>query len=251
MVLAKARIDFEEVYAFVSKHINLRALQAAVVERDLELHQLDVKTAFLNGDLEEEIYVQGPQGYEQGGPNVVPPQAHLVRVTPSAACVAHALKEGARELRVRGVLEDAALFSGVVNGERVYPIVHCRGTQARPRGHWVAALGVVRYLVGTAEAGITFGESGEVLEAFHDADYAGYVFLMYAEAVSWSSRFQPTVAASTVESEYMSAGQAVKEALWFRKLGGDLGLDLGTVKIYCDNQGTTRLFFGIQLPHRG
>ncbi|GAQ85528.1 hypothetical protein KFL_002390190 [Klebsormidium nitens] len=35
----------------------------------------------------------------------------------------------------------------------------------------------------------------------------------------------------------MSAAQALKEALWFPKLGGDLELDLGTVLIYCDNQG--------------
>ena len=39
----------------------------------------------------------------------------------------------------------------------------------------------------------------------------------------------------------MSAGNAVKEALWFRKLGGDFGLDLGTVLIHCDNQGAIQL----------
>jgi hypothetical protein len=49
------------------------------------------------------------------------------------------------------------------------------------------------------------------------------------------------VAVSTVEAEYLSAGQAVKEALWFRKLGADLGLDLGHVQIYCDNQGAIQL----------
>ena len=117
--------------------------------------------------------------------------------------------------------------------------------------HWQAALGVVRYLAGTAEDGVTFGGSGETLVGYCDADYAGdvdtrrsttgYVFLMFGGAVSWSSRLQPTVAASTVEAEYLSAAQAVKEALWFRKLGGDLELDLGTVQIYCDNQGAIRL----------
>ncbi|GAQ89556.1 hypothetical protein KFL_005350110 [Klebsormidium nitens] len=40
---------------------------------------------------------------------------------------------------------------------------------------------------------------------------------------------------------YMSVGKAVKEALWFRKLGGDLGLDLETVLIYCNNQRAMRL----------
>ncbi len=117
--------------------------------------------------------------------------------------------------------------------------------------HWEAALGVVRYLVGTADYGLTFGGRNETLVGYCDADYAGdldsrrsttgYVFLMFGGAVSWSSRLQPTVAVSTVEAEYLSAGQAVKEALWFQKLGADLILNLGHVQIYCDNQGAIQL----------
>ncbi|GAQ93029.1 hypothetical protein KFL_012600010 [Klebsormidium nitens] len=47
-----------------------------------------------------------------------------------------------------------------------------RHTSAPTEAHWTAAHGVVCYLAGTAEAGITFGGSGEVLEAFCDADNA-------------------------------------------------------------------------------
>jgi hypothetical protein len=68
--LQKQGIDFGEVYAPVSKHTT-RALLAVVAARDMELHQLDVKTAFLNGKLEEEIYMQQPQGYKEGGPGMV------------------------------------------------------------------------------------------------------------------------------------------------------------------------------------
>jgi hypothetical protein len=69
-------VDFTEVFAPVSKHTTLRVLLSVVVAEDLELHQLDVKTAFLNGELEEEIYMRQPLGYEEGGPNMV---CHLRR----------------------------------------------------------------------------------------------------------------------------------------------------------------------------
>jgi hypothetical protein len=65
---------------------------------------------------------------------------------------------------------------------------------------------------------------------------------MHGRAVSWSSRLQLTVAALTVEAEYMGAAvAAMKEALWFRKLAGDIGLEIGRVQILCDNQGAIKL----------
>jgi hypothetical protein len=44
-----------------------------------------------------------------------------------------------------------------------------------------------------------------------------------------------------VEAEYMGAAAAVKEALWFRKLGADLGMQWSSVRIFCDNQGAIKL----------
>jgi len=117
--------------------------------------------------------------------------------------------------------------------------------------HWGAAKGVLRYLAGTAGMGITFKGGEAPLVGYCDSDYAGdidsrrsttgYVFIMHGGAVSWNSKLQATVAVSTTEAEYMAAAGAVKEALWLRKLMGDFGIPIKTVKIYGDNQGAIKL----------
>ena len=52
----KEGIDYQEVFAHVVKHVSIRMLLSLVVNRDLELEQMDVKTAFLHGNLEEDLY---------------------------------------------------------------------------------------------------------------------------------------------------------------------------------------------------
>ena len=57
-------IDYNEVFSPVVKHRSIRTILAIVAKEDLELEQLDVKTAFLHGTLDETIYMQQPQGFE-------------------------------------------------------------------------------------------------------------------------------------------------------------------------------------------
>jgi hypothetical protein len=312
--LQKQGVDFEEVYALVSKHTTLRVLLAIVAQQDLELHQLDVKTAFLNGELEEEIYMQQPQGYEQGGPNIV---CRLLRTLYGLRQAPRAwhqcLKKVLENLEFVASSTDAALFQSTMDGETVwllvwvddilvaaqgeervakvkvhltakfdvrdlgpatyflgmelshdreapslkltqkklmgelnnryglayararsvpqaageklrkegepldtvrFPYSECVGSQlylsvctrpdiAQAVGvlarymaaptivHWEAALGVVCYLVGIVDYGLTFGGSSEIFVGYYDANYTGdldsrrsttgYVFLMFGE----------------------------------------------------------------------
>lgn len=60
-------IDYNEVFSPVVKHSFIRIVLALVAQLDLELVQLDVKTAFLHGDLEEEIYMTQPEGFKVVG----------------------------------------------------------------------------------------------------------------------------------------------------------------------------------------
>jgi hypothetical protein len=63
----KEGIDYNETFALVAKMTSICILLALIAIEDLEVHQMDVKTTFLNGDLEEEIYMDQPKGYISEG----------------------------------------------------------------------------------------------------------------------------------------------------------------------------------------
>eukprot|EP00253_Pinus_taeda_P023348 PITA_23348 len=63
----KKWVDFDEVFSPVVKMTSIRTILRLVAVEYLHLEQLDVKTTFLHGHLEEEIYMQQPQGYEVKG----------------------------------------------------------------------------------------------------------------------------------------------------------------------------------------
>jgi hypothetical protein len=56
-------IDYHDTFSPVSKKDSFTIIMALVAHFDLELHQMDVKTAFLHGSLEEEVYMKQPEGF--------------------------------------------------------------------------------------------------------------------------------------------------------------------------------------------
>ena len=58
-------VDFNETFALVAKFTTIRCIVALGTALDLEMHQINVKMAFLNGDLEEDIYIEQPSRFVQ------------------------------------------------------------------------------------------------------------------------------------------------------------------------------------------
>jgi len=59
----KEGVDYNEIFSPVVKHTSIRVLLAMVAMDNMELEQMDVKTAFLHGHIEEEIYMKQPDGF--------------------------------------------------------------------------------------------------------------------------------------------------------------------------------------------
>ncbi|KAK0582430.1 hypothetical protein LWI29_025612 [Acer saccharum] len=59
----KEGVDYREVFALVARLETIRLLISLAAQKSWKIYQLDVKLAFLNGFLEEEIYVEQPPGY--------------------------------------------------------------------------------------------------------------------------------------------------------------------------------------------
>ena len=60
-------VDYDETFASVARYTSIRALISIAAEMGWKIHQMDVKITFLNGIIQEEVYVEQPRGFEIHG----------------------------------------------------------------------------------------------------------------------------------------------------------------------------------------
>eukprot|EP00253_Pinus_taeda_P026067 PITA_26067 len=170
-------IDFGDIFSLVAMVTSIRLLLSVVVDFDFEVEQMDVKTSFLHGDLEEEIYMKQLEGFATKG------KKELVYVKTRKG----ALDSSERVFRyLCGTSDYGLCYQGRLGLDRLLDI--CGFVDA----NWAGDFDQRR-------------------------STSGYVFNLFGGVVSWMSKKQSVVALSTTEVEYMAATHARKEAVWLQR----------------------------------
>nr|CAN79747.1 hypothetical protein VITISV_008704 [Vitis vinifera] len=102
--------DYKETFSPVSKKDSLRIVMALVAHFDLELHKMDVKTAFLNGDLHEEVYMDQPEGFQDKG------KEHMVCKLKKSI---YGLKQASRQWLLDNGILSSMKFSSLLVSKRI------------------------------------------------------------------------------------------------------------------------------------
>ena len=108
--------------------------------------------------------------------------------------------------------------------------------------HWRAVQWIMRNLKGTMEFGLLYGglkQEGHKLVGYVDSDFAGdldkmrsqtgFLFTLGGCTVNWKATLQNVVALSTTETEYTTAAEAFKEAIWLKGMVSELVANQETI----------------------
>jgi hypothetical protein len=122
----KEGIDYEETFTPVTRYTLIKTIIALAAKMKWKLHQMDIKTTFLNGVIEEEVYIEQPQGFE-----VEDKKSHVYKLKKSL----YGLKQAPRAWcgRIDSFLtslgftkskEDSNLYLKVMNDEPVILLLY-------------------------------------------------------------------------------------------------------------------------------
>ena len=116
----KEGINYSEVFSPVARMDSIRILIAIAAQEEWELHHLDVKTAFLNGEIKEDIYITQPEGFEVKGK-----EDHILKLKKAL----YGLKQAPRAWNSR--LNEVLLKQGFVRSKCDYGVYYTAEIQEK------------------------------------------------------------------------------------------------------------------------
>ncbi|XP_062089532.1 secreted RxLR effector protein 161-like [Humulus lupulus] len=231
---------------------------------------MDVKIVFLNGELEDDIYMDQPEGF------VIPSQEHKGISLDQSHYIAKILKkcnyfdcmstcipydpsiklfkntgDGVRQSEHASIIGSLRYVIDCTKPDIAYAVGLLCMLNSRPSiEHWHAIERVMRYLKRTMNLGLHYQKFLAVLEGYSDADWntlsddskatSGYIFSIGGGALSWKSKKQTILAQSTMESAMIELVTA-KEVGWLRSLLVEINLwerPIPAVLIHCNSVAT-------------
>jgi hypothetical protein len=135
----------------------------------------------------------------------------------------------------------------------MFSVCMCARFQAAPKEcHLTAVKRIMRYLKYSPNIGLWYPKGAQFeLVGFSDSDYVGCKVdrkstsggcqFLGRSIVSWSSKKQNSVALSTAEAEYISAGSCCAQLLWMKQTLLDYGVKFNEISLLCDNESAIKI----------
>ncbi|RVW92501.1 Retrovirus-related Pol polyprotein from transposon TNT 1-94 [Vitis vinifera] len=215
----KEGIDYKETFSPVSSKDSFRIIMALVAHYDLELHQMDVKTAFLNGNIDETIYMVQPENFESND------SKQLIYRDCSRGILGLSQKSYINKKDMERFPYASAvgslMYAQVCTRPDIAYIVGMLGRYlSNPSmDHWKKTKRVMWYLQRTKDYMLTYRRSSHLeIVGYLNSNFAGcldsrrstsgYIFMLAGGAVSWKSLKQTLIASSTMEAKFIACYEA-------------------------------------------
>ncbi|GKA68597.1 retrovirus-related pol polyprotein from transposon TNT 1-94 [Tanacetum coccineum] len=216
-------IDFEESFAPVARIEAISIFVTNAAHKNMLIYQMDVKTAFLNGELKEEVYVSQPEGFvDQDNPSHVYKLKKalygLKQATRACDSVDTPMVEKSKlDKDLQGKPVDVTLYHGMI-GSLMYL------TSSRPYLIYVVCL-CARYQAKPTEKHLN-ADTGMSMTSYADADHAGC---------------QDTRRCTSGKAEYIALSGCCAQILWMRSQLTYYGFQFNKIPLYCDNKSAIAL----------
>eukprot|EP00253_Pinus_taeda_P001858 PITA_01858 len=193
-------IYYIETFSPIAKMNSICLVLSLVASFKWEVYQMDVKSAFLHGDLHEEIYMEQPLGFIQTDSSLVcRPKKSL-----------YGLKQVPRAWY--GKMDNFILDTG-------FSRCHSNNTDYTKK---VVQFGI-HYNVETSPLLVVFTDSDWAGDPDDRKSTTGYVFTLGSRPITWTCNKQSSISLSSVEAEYHGIVEASKESMWLRQILLDFG----------------------------